>query len=150
MDVTRYLINPPALKDARAIGYNHGVIAEGTFYSAGQVAMNGRNEIVGDDIETQARQVYENVEVLLEAIGKDVADVAKVTTHIVDPATHYHDGYKDVYIETFSPPYPAHTVLGVDQLADPEYLVEVEIEVPLSRADVKDIEADGETIVAVE
>lgn len=148
--VTRYLINPPGLKDARAIGYNHAVIAEGEFYSAGQVAMNEHNEIVGSDIGTQARRVFKNVRTLLGSIGKDMPDIAKVTTHIVDPATTYYDGYKDVYLETFSSPYPAHTVLGADQLAHPEYLVEVEVELPLTTADINAIEPDGETIVAVD
>jgi hypothetical protein len=36
---------------------------------------------------------------------------------IVDPATNYFDGYKEVYWETFSEPYPCHTVLGPHQLA---------------------------------
>ncbi len=125
-------INPDGLKDAQSIGYNHGIVANGTFYMAGQVAMDEHNEIVGDDIETQARKVYENVGKLLEAIDKDFDDVVKVTTYIIDPHERYFNGYKKVYMETFEPPYPCHTVLGVHQLAHEEYLLEVEIEVPVS------------------
>lgn len=147
--VTRYAINPPELKDAREIGYNHAIVDEGTFYMAGQVAMNADSNVVGDDIETQARKAYENVEILLDAVGKTVADVAKVTTHVVDPAEHYFEGYKEVYLETFDEPYPCHTVLGHEQLAHEEYLVEVEVEVPLSTADVEAIEPDGDVIRAV-
>lgn len=142
----RYAINPPDLKDARDIGYNHAIIDAGTFYMAGQVAMDEHSNIVGEDIETQAQKAYENVEILLETIGKTLADVAKVTTHIVDPNTHYYDGYKDVYWETFDEPYPCHTVLGHDQLANEDYLVEIEVEVPLTEQDLDRIKPDGDVI----
>lgn len=84
--MTRYAINPPQLKNAREIGYNHAIIDGGKFYMAGQVAMDADSNVVGDDIETQARKAYENVALLLDTIGKSLTDVAKVTTHIVDPS----------------------------------------------------------------
>ncbi|GEM_PF-857629 len=145
----RYLVNPPELKDARAIGYNHAIVTNGEFTMAGQVAMDGDGEIVGDDIRTQAEKAYENVGILLSAVAKGFPDVTKVTTHIVDPATHYFDGYKEVYWETFSEPYPCHTVLGPHRLAHEEYLVEIEVEVPFTDEDAAAIEPDGETVVRV-
>jgi 2-iminobutanoate/2-iminopropanoate deaminase len=147
--MTRYAINPPELKDARGIGYNHAIVDGGQFYMAGQVAMDADSNVVGDDIETQARKAYENVEILLDTVGQTFADVAKVTTHIVDPAEHYYDGYKEVYWETFDEPYPCHTVLGHDQLANEDYLVEIEVEVPLSDSDIDAIEPDGDVIRTV-
>ena len=145
----RLLINPTDLKNARSIGYNHAVIENGEFAMAGQVAMDANGEIVGNDIETQARRAYANVGHLLGAIGKDFPDVTKVTTHIVDPHSNYHDGYKDVYWETFAEPYPSHTVLGVHQLAHEDYLVEIEIDLALTDADVDAIEPDGDVIQRV-
>ena len=144
--MTRLAINPPELKDARSIGYNHAVIDGGTFYMAGQVAMDEHSNVVGDDIETQADKTYENVGILLDAVGKTYADVAKVTTHIVDLSEHYYDGYKRVYQDTFEEPYPCHTVLGHEELAHEEYLVEVEIEVPFTEAEIEALEPDGEII----
>lgn len=144
----RIHLNPADLKDARRLGYNHGIIANGTFYMAGQVAMNAAGEIVGDDIETQARRAYDNVGSLLASIGKDFTDVVKVTTHLVDPEPNY-DGYKHVYTETFREPYPCHTLLGSPRLAHPEYLVEIEIEVPLTDDDIAGIESDGDEIIRV-
>ncbi len=142
----RYAINPTDLKEARAIGYNHAIVAEGRLYTAGQVAMDAESNIVGDSIETQARKVYENVGTLLDAIDQSFEDVVKVTTHILDPKSRYFDGYKTVYLETFDEPYPCHTVLGVDQLAHEGYLLEVEIEVPLSGEDIAAIDPDGDEV----
>ena len=147
--MTRYAINPTQLKDAREIGYNHAIIDGRTFYMAGQVAMDADSNVVGNNIETQARKAYENVEILLETIGKTLADVAKVTTHIVDPNSHYYEGYKEVYWETFDEPYPCHTVLGHEQLANENYIVEIEVEVPLTDEDVNEIEPDGDEIRAI-
>ncbi len=144
--MTRLAINPPELKDARSIGYNHGRIDGGTFYMAGQVAMDADSNIVGEDIETQARKAFENVGALLDAVGKTYADVAKVTTHIVDVDEHYHDGYKQVYDETFEEPYPCHTVLSPDALAHEEYLVEIEVEVPFTDDEIEEIEVDGDVV----
>lgn len=142
----RLAINPPELKDARAIGYNHAIVAGGEFYMAGQVAMDADSNVVGDDVGTQARRAYENVEILLDAVGKDVDDVTKVTTHIIEPHSRYYDGYKEVYLETFDEPYPCHTVLGAAQLAHEDYLLEVEVELPVSEADVTAIDVDGDTV----
>jgi len=113
---------------------------------AGKVAMDADSNVVGNDIETQARKAYENVGILLNAIDKSYGDVSKVTTHIVDPAEHYYNGYKTVYWETFSEPYPCHTVLGHEQLANEDYLVEIEVKVPLSAVDIDSLEPDGDTI----
>lgn len=145
----RIHVNPVELKDAQAIGYNHAIVANGEFYMAGQVAMDADGEIVGDDVATQARKAYENVAILLDAVGKELSDVTKVTTHIVDPHERYYDGYKDVYWETFSEPYPCHTVLGAHQLAHEGYLLEIEVEVPFTEADVDAIDVDGEEVVRV-
>lgn len=145
-----YAINPPELKNAREIGYNHARIDGGTFYMSGQVAMDADSNVIGDDIETQARKVYENVGILLNVIDKGFSDVAKVTTHIVDPAEHYYDGYKQVYFDTFSQPYPCHTVLGHEQLAHEDYLVEIEVNVPLSTDDIEAIEPGGDAIRVLE
>ena len=145
----RWHINPAALKDAQSIGYNHGIIANGTFYMAGQVAMDADSNIVGDDIHTQATKAYENVGILLETVGKGFADVTKVTTYIIDPHARYYEGYKDVYWEVFEVPYPCHTVLGVDQLAHEDYLLEIEIDVPITEEDIAALEPDGEEVVKI-
>jgi enamine deaminase RidA (YjgF/YER057c/UK114 family) len=145
----RLHINPKELKNSQKIGYNHAVIADGEFYMSGQVAMDADGEIVGDDITTQAKKTYENLGILLETVGKDFSDIAKVTTHILEPYERYYNGYKQVYWETFDKPYPCHTVLGTHQLAQKDYLIEVEVEVPFCDEDMAMIEPDGDEIVEI-
>jgi enamine deaminase RidA (YjgF/YER057c/UK114 family) len=121
--------NPPAL--SAPTGYTHVVVASGgrTVYISGQVALNERGEVVGDgDLEAQLRQVYENLKAALAAAGATFADVVKQTTYVVN-----FDAARDrpvigrvrsQYLPASNP--PASTLVGVQALANPALLVEVE------------------------
>jgi reactive intermediate/imine deaminase len=126
----RQTINPDGAPDSSEYGYSHAIVADGTFYISGQVGMDGDRNLAGDDIESQTAQAFDNVEAILSEIDREMSDVVKVTAHIVNPHDRFA-GYNEVYQERFSEPYPCHTVLGVAQLAGPEYLVEIEVDVPV-------------------
>ncbi|MFC7131577.1 MULTISPECIES: RidA family protein [Salinibaculum] len=123
-------INPESAPDSTEHGYSHAIVADGTFYISGQVGMDGDRNLAGEDITSQTRQAFDNVEAILAEIDRDLNDVVKVKAHIVDPHDRFAD-YNEVYQERFAAPYPCHTVLGVEQLAGPEYLVEIEVDVPV-------------------
>jgi enamine deaminase RidA (YjgF/YER057c/UK114 family) len=123
-------INPESAPDSTEHGYSHAIVADGTFYISGQVGMDGDRDLAGEDIVSQTRQAFDNVEAILAEIDCNTSDVVKVKAHIVDPHNRF-EGYNEVYQERFSEPYPCHTVLGVEQLAGPEYLVEIEVDVAL-------------------
>lgn len=128
--MSRRSINPATTPDSSEHGYNHALVADGTLYMSGQVGMNGDRTLAGDDISSQTRQAFDNVEAILDEIDRTLGDVVKVTAYLVDPHSRF-EGYNAVYQERFNGPYPCHTVLGVEQLAGPEYLVEIEAEVPV-------------------
>jgi len=123
-------INPESAPDSTEHGYSHAIVAEGTFYISGQVGMDGDRNLAGEDITAQTRQAFANVEAILSDVDRDMRDVVKVKAHIVDPHERFAD-YNAVYQSVFSEPYPCHTVLGVEQLAGPEYLVEIEVDIPV-------------------
>jgi len=118
------------MPDSSEHGYNHAIVVNGTLYMSGQVGMEGDRTLVGDDITSQTQQGFDNVEAILDEVDRTLADVVKVTAYVVDPHSRF-EGYNAVYQERFNAPYPCHTVLGVEQLARPEYLVEIEAEVPV-------------------
>lgn len=129
--MSREPIQPDGLIDAPSIGYSHAVVEDGTFYMSGQVGWDEEFELAGDDVQSQARKAFENVETLLAEVDKSLADVTKVTAHIVDLHENREDFFEvcqEVYAE---PPYPCLTLLGPDQLAQPGMLVELEVEVPI-------------------
>ena len=128
--MTRTQIMPEGLYDSTERQYVHAVVADGTLYMSGQVATDADGDVVGEDIEAQTRQAFENVGRILEEAGAGFEDVVKVTSYLVDIHGDY-DGYKRAFAEFFDDPLPCHTMLGVADLAREEFLVELEVEAPL-------------------
>ncbi|WP_276259573.1 RidA family protein [Haloglomus litoreum] len=124
------VIDSPDLPDVSDRNYSQARIDDGTLYVAGQVGWDADNEIVGDDIESQTRRTFRNVELILEEVDRDLGDVTKVTSYF----THIEEDfptYKEVWSELFEAPYPCHTAIGVAKLAAPETRVEVEFQAPV-------------------
>ena len=74
------------ITDARTIGpYSPAVKFCKFLYLSGQIAMKpGTTELAGDDIETQARQVMENIHSLLTKAGYEMSDVVQCTVYLKD------------------------------------------------------------------
>lgn len=65
--------------------YNQAVLVNGTLYTSGQIALNPTTmELVLDDIETETRQVMENMKAVLEAADMTFDNVVKTTIFIMD------------------------------------------------------------------
>ena len=129
--MSREELNPDGLVDATGIGYNQAIIEDGTLYMSGQVGWDENFELAGDDIRSQTRKAFENVEILLAEVDTSLADVTKITAHIVDPHEN-RDGFFEVWNEFYpEQPYPCLTLLGPHQLAREGFLVELEVEVPI-------------------
>jgi len=128
--MAREVILPDGLFDSTELDYTHAIVADGTLYMSGQIGADEDGEVVGEDVGTQTRQAFENVGTILEEVERGFDDVVKVTSYLVEPQEHYEE-YKSVWREFFEEPYPCHTMLGVDQLARDDLLVELEAEVPI-------------------
>ena len=92
---------------------------------AGQVAVDGDGAPVGiGDADTQAEQVWANLAHVLKVAGGGLDDLVSTTTYIVDRA------YRDAATQARGrwlqgTTYPTNTLLIVDGLGRPEYLLEV-------------------------
>jgi enamine deaminase RidA (YjgF/YER057c/UK114 family) len=122
-------INPPGL--STPTGYTHVVTSTGgrTVYISGQVPVNAAGEVVGQgDLAAQARQVYENIRVALASAGATFADVVKQTTYIVNYNPDHRAAIGEVRRAAFGTENPpASTLVGVQALARPEFMIEVEV-----------------------
>lgn len=92
---------------------------------AGQVAVDGEGNPVGvGDAQVQADQVWANLANVLAAAGGELADLVATTTYIVDRA--YRDAATDARRRWLAgTTYPTNTLLIVDGLGRPEYLLEI-------------------------
>ena len=92
---------------------------------AGQVAVDADGAPVGiGDADRQAEQVWANLEAVLKAAGGGLGDLVATTTYIVDRA--YRDAATDARRRWLAgTTYPTNTLVIVDGLGRPEYLLEV-------------------------
>jgi enamine deaminase RidA (YjgF/YER057c/UK114 family) len=123
---TANFINPDTMH--RPTGYTHvvEVTAGRPVYVAGQVAIDPAGEVVGvGDIRAQARQVFENLRMALQAVGAGFDQVVKLNLYLVDatqlPAVRE---VRDEYVDTRQP--PASTAVEVRRLVREDLLIEVE------------------------
>jgi len=107
------------------MGYSHCAKAGNTLYIAGQVAKDKSGTIVGrGNLRAQARQIYENLQAILEEAGGSLKSIVKMTTYLTHPA--YVEPYREMRNGFFKEPMPPNTLVVVNSLADPEFLMEVE------------------------
>lgn len=65
--------------------YSQAVLVGNTLYTSGQVALNPATmELVLDNIETETKQVMENLKVVLEAANMTFENVIKTTIFLTD------------------------------------------------------------------
>jgi len=125
--VEKQFVNPFRVKPS---GYTHVVTsAPGkTIYVSGQVPVNEAGQIVGDgDLKAQTQQVFENLRYCLRFTGANFEDIVKITTYIVNYKPTDIDIVREVrkgYLSKENP--PASTLVGVQALAHPQYMIEIE------------------------
>lgn len=127
----RRIVSPAGLAAPKG-HYSHGVVvsATETLYVAGQVPLDSTGNLVGrGDPAAQAKQVLENLRTVAEAAGARLEDIAKTSVFLVDLA--HRPAVGEVRRRFFSGAPPANTLLVVESLASPDFLVEIEAIVPL-------------------
>jgi reactive intermediate/imine deaminase len=106
-------------------GYSHAVRAGGLLFISGQIPLNEAGDIVGDDMESQARQAFQNLATVLATAGVTFDAVVKLTYFVTDisqvPAIR---AARDGFVNTDNP--PASTLVEVSRLFLPGLLIEVE------------------------
>jgi enamine deaminase RidA (YjgF/YER057c/UK114 family) len=101
--------------------YCHAVIDGTTVYVSGQVG----NLVGADDFVEQARQVYRNLQAVLEAAGSGLEQVTKMTVYLADDTKlAEHASVRREFMNEDE--LPASTLVVVAQLAHPRWQIEVE------------------------
>ncbi len=102
------------------------VKAGNTVYVRGQVGTDFDGNLVGlGTPQAQAEQAMKNVKQLLEEAGSDMTHIVKTTTYITDPRFR-----EPVYREVgkwLKGVFPISTGLVVAGLAQPEWLMEIDV-----------------------
>ena len=119
-------MNPPGL--STPTGYSHIVSARGgrTIYISGQVAFDAKGQLVGKgDLTAQTKQVFANLDTALKAAGATFNDVVKTNYYLLDASQV--QVIREVRAQYFTNELPASTLVEVGRLANPDFLVEIEV-----------------------
>jgi len=97
--ILKTIINTP--KAPAPIGpYNQAVLTGNTLYTSGQIALNAETgELVMDSIQTETKQVMENLKAVLEAAQMTFENVIKTSIFISD--MHNFSQINEVYAKYF-------------------------------------------------
>ena len=102
-------------KAPAAIGpYSQAVKYNGLLYTSGQIALKLNGEMVENDIKKQTRQIFENIEAILESSEISMNEVLKVNIFLTD----MHDfGVVNVLMaEAFGDHKPVRSTIEVKAL----------------------------------
>jgi enamine deaminase RidA (YjgF/YER057c/UK114 family) len=96
-------------------------------YLSGQTPTDANYRVRSSDFRRQAHSVYDNIELALRSAGATLSNVVKTTTYLTDagniaPLREVRlERYKDLQAP------PANTLLVVSRLAEPEFLIEIDV-----------------------
>jgi len=116
-------INPEGMTQPTA--YSHVVRFGDFLFLAGQVSTDAEGNVIGEgDMASQVRQVLENMKKVLNSQGAGFSDVVKITIYTTDIDAYLQTG--DIRREFWGEIAPASTLVQIERLARPVFLVEIE------------------------
>ncbi len=123
-------INPGTLYDSLSFGFSHATVSKegGLLHLSGQVAWDRENNLVGEnDLAAQTRQALANLRAVLADQGLDPSDLVRIRTYVVDHAPDKLGPVTGEMMAFWGDAMPcANTWIGVQALAMPEFLIEIE------------------------
>lgn len=95
------------------MAYSQAVKVGNLLFIAGQPGIDFRTGIISTDFETQARQAFENLSIVLQAAGSSLEKVAKTTIWLVDSSNF--ECLNKLYAEYFpsNPPVRSTPVVSL-------------------------------------
>ena len=120
-------INPDDLY--KPSSYTHVVVSTGNrlAFIAGQAASDAQGTLVGQgDLDAQARQAFANLGRALAAAGARPDQVARITIFVVGHRPEFLPVIEAARVAVFGNHKPTDTLVGIETLAEPGYLIEVD------------------------
>jgi enamine deaminase RidA (YjgF/YER057c/UK114 family) len=106
-------------------GFTNCVRLGGVLYLSGIAALDEQGRVIGDDIETQTVQTFQNIRRVLQAGGSDLDQILQMTSFVVDlekNGARYVATRKTILTE---PTFTSATI-GIAALMMPGLLLEVQ------------------------
>ena len=124
-------VNPPSAPPVQGMYSHVARMAPGELaFIAGQVAIDAKGNPVGvGDLSLQVNQVFANLGLILKDLGADFESIVQFTTFLTkaDSIPMWMTARSAIFPKLFpGGKYPPNTLLVIDRLVKPEFLLEVE------------------------
>ncbi|RMF82638.1 MAG: hypothetical protein D6737_01215 [Chloroflexi bacterium] len=123
-------INPSNVYPPYDNNYSQVTKARGTIVEvAGTIGFDENSQIVGDgddDMGAQTKQILVNIERMLNAAGATRNDCTRMMIHTTDTRRYLAEGHPHVKA-FFGDNLPVSTLVGCKELADPRFIVEIQV-----------------------
>ena len=118
------VIEVPELGDSTHWSYHQCIRVGDDVSVAGQTGVDEEYNIVSPEFGAQARAAFDNVEYALEAAGGSLEDIVHMTVFLTD--MRHVEEFVEIRGEVLGDDLTTSSLIGVDQLALPGLLVEIE------------------------
>lgn len=125
----RQAINPDALFDSVRYGFSQITVGQGSRFVtiSGQVGWNEHGEIVGKgDLKTQMIKSLQNLDAAIQAADGTLDDIVSLRIYIVQSVMSESAAVREGLQQFFPNNPPTATWIGVQGLANADFLVEIE------------------------
>jgi 2-iminobutanoate/2-iminopropanoate deaminase len=94
-------------------------------FLAGMSPVDAERKLVGlNDFDAQVAQVWENMRLAVEQAGGQLSDIVTMTVFLTD--MRYGNRFIELRQQKFGKDFPASALIGIDHLAVPGMLVEIQ------------------------
>jgi len=94
--------------------YSKAVIANGLLYTSGQLGINLQTKLLQPDLESQTKQIMDNLKVLLKQNNSDMQRIIKVNIYLKDISQLQQ--VNEIYTSYLSEKKPARTSVQINAL----------------------------------
>lgn len=122
--VRKQAIEVPELADSTSKGYEQCIRVGDWISVAGQTGIDAESNLVSRAFAPQAEQAFSNIQHALRAAGGSLDDLVHMRVFLTD--MRYYDEFVEVRGSWLGDRLATSTLVGVDSLADPALLVEIE------------------------
>jgi enamine deaminase RidA (YjgF/YER057c/UK114 family) len=124
-------VNPPSAGPVQGMYSHVARVKPGELaFIAGQVAVTPQGQLIGPgDCGKQTTAVFEAIGRILGDLGTDFSSIVQLTTFMTraDDIPKFFAARSELFPKLFpSGKYPPNTLLVIDRLVKPEFLIEIE------------------------
>jgi enamine deaminase RidA (YjgF/YER057c/UK114 family) len=123
--IMKQVIPVPGVLPYEPFGFTNCVRLGNTLYLSGISAIDPQGNVIGNDIETQTVNTYNNIEQVLRAGGSSLDQILQMTSFVVDLDKN-GAGYVAARKKILTKPTYTSATIGISALMVPGLLLEVQ------------------------